>query len=85
MINNVKKGIIIIVLSTLFFAIMDGVSRYLADTYMVDGTAKAIGDCGTTKNGVWIPDNPSGFTFGTNGFFAFLIIIHTLIAISSST
>ena len=41
---------------------------YLADTYMVDGTAKAIGDCGTTKNGVWIPDDPSGFTFGTNGF-----------------
>ena len=35
MINNVKKGIIIIVLSTLFFAIIDGVSRYLADTYNV--------------------------------------------------
>ena len=35
MINNVKKGIIIIVLSTLFFAIMDGISRYLADTYNV--------------------------------------------------
>ena len=35
MINNVKKGIIMIVLATLFFAIMDGVSRYLADTYNV--------------------------------------------------
>ena len=41
---------------------------YLAETYMVDGTAQAIGDCGETKNGVWIPKDPSGFTFGTNGF-----------------
>ena len=35
MINNVKLGIFIIILSTLFFATMDGVSRYLADTYNV--------------------------------------------------
>ena len=35
MINNVKKGILIIILATLFFAIMDGVSRYLAETYNV--------------------------------------------------
>jgi drug/metabolite transporter (DMT)-like permease len=35
MINNVKKGIIMIILATLFFAVMDGVSRYLADTYNV--------------------------------------------------
>lgn len=35
MINNVKKGISIIILATLFFAIMDGVSRYLAETYNV--------------------------------------------------
>jgi drug/metabolite transporter (DMT)-like permease len=35
MINNVKKGIFIIILATLFFSIMDGVSRYLAETYNV--------------------------------------------------
>ena len=35
MTNNVKLGILIIILSTLFFATMDGVSRYLADTYNV--------------------------------------------------
>lgn len=35
MTNNVKRGILIIILSTLFFATMDGVSRYLADTYNV--------------------------------------------------
>ena len=35
MINNVKKGISTIILATLFFAIMDGVSRYLAETYNV--------------------------------------------------
>jgi len=35
MINNVQKGILIIILATLFFAIMDGVSRYLAETYNV--------------------------------------------------
>jgi drug/metabolite transporter (DMT)-like permease len=35
MINNVKKGVLTIVLATLFFAIMDGVSRYLAENYNV--------------------------------------------------
>ena len=35
MVNNVKKGIFIIILATLFFSIMDGVSRYLAETYNV--------------------------------------------------
>ena len=35
MINNVKKGISTIILATLFFAIMDGVSRYLVETYNV--------------------------------------------------
>ena len=35
MINNVRIGILIIVLATLFFAVMDGVSRYLAETYNV--------------------------------------------------
>jgi|TARA_B110000285_G_scaffold82784_1_gene95294 drug/metabolite transporter (DMT)-like permease len=35
MINNIKKGIFIIILATFFFSIMDGVSRYLAETYNV--------------------------------------------------
>ena len=35
MVNNAKKGIFIIIIATLFFAIMDGVSRYLAETYNV--------------------------------------------------
>ena len=35
MINNFKKGVLTIVLATLFFAIMDGVSRYLAENYNV--------------------------------------------------
>ena len=35
MINNVKNGILLIILATLFFATMDGVSRYLAETYNV--------------------------------------------------
>ena len=35
MVNNAKKGIFIIIVATLFFAIMDGVSRYLAETYNV--------------------------------------------------
>ena len=41
---------------------------YFAETYLVDGTQLAIGDTGETKNGVWIPKDPSGFTYGTNGF-----------------
>ena len=41
---------------------------YMGETYLVDGTQLAIGDTGETKNGVWIPKDPSGFTYGTNGF-----------------
>jgi len=35
LINNVKNGILLIIFATLFFATMDGVSRYLAETYNV--------------------------------------------------
>ena len=35
MINNVKNGILLIILATLFFVTMDVVSRYLAETYNV--------------------------------------------------
>jgi len=41
---------------------------YMADFIQIDGTA-AISDFGETKNGVWIPKDPSGLTFGTNGFW----------------
>jgi hypothetical protein len=42
---------------------------YLAEVVVIDGTAQAVTDLGETKNGVWIPKDPSGLTFGTNGFY----------------
>ena len=44
---------------------MDG---YMAEVTFVDGTALDASSFGETKNGVWIPKDPSGTTFGTNGF-----------------
>ena len=44
------------------------IDAYLAETIYVDGTQYAASQFGETKNGVWIPKNPSGTTFGTNGF-----------------
>ena len=41
---------------------------YMADFIQIDGTA-AISDFGETKNGVWVPKDPSGLTFGNNGFW----------------
>jgi len=40
---------------------------YMADFITIDGPA-SISDFGETKNGVWIPKDPSGLTFGNNGF-----------------
>jgi len=47
---------------------------YFADCYfsqyvLVDGTALDPTSFGQFKNGVWIPKNVSGLTFGTNGFY----------------
>ena len=42
---------------------------YMAETYFIDGTAYAASDFGETKNGVWIPKDASGLTFGNNGFY----------------
>ena len=39
----------------------------MAEFIVIDGDA-AISDFGETKNGVWIPKDPSGLTFGNNGF-----------------
>jgi hypothetical protein len=42
---------------------------YMADFVCLDGTAASPTDLGEDKNGVWVPKNPSGLTFGTNGFW----------------
>ena len=42
---------------------------YITEFVVIDGTAQAVGDFGETKNGVWIPKDPSGLTFGTNGVY----------------
>ena len=42
---------------------------YAADVIMLDGTAASPTDFGEDKNGVWVPKDPSGLTFGTNGFW----------------
>ena len=41
---------------------------YLAETIMLDGTSTDASSFGETKNGIWIPIDTSGLTFGTNGF-----------------
>ena len=43
-------------------------SGYMAEFICIDGTA-SISDFGETKDGVWIPKDPSGLTFGNNGFW----------------
>ena len=42
---------------------------YMAEVVFNDGQAYAASDYGETKNGVWIPKDPSGLTFGNNGFY----------------
>ena len=42
---------------------------YIAEFVIIDGTAQAPTDLGESKNGVWIPKDPSGLTFGTNGVY----------------
>ena len=42
---------------------------YMAECVVIDGTAQAATDFGESKNGVWIPKDPSGLTFGTNGVY----------------
>ena len=43
---------------------------YLAETIFIDGGTEdfTAGNFGETKDGVWIPKDPSGLTFGSNGF-----------------
>ena len=41
---------------------------YFAEVIMADGQSYAPTQFGESKNGVWIPKDPSGTTFGNNGF-----------------
>ena len=41
----------------------------MAEVTFVDGTALDASSFGETKNGVWIPKDPSGLTFGNQGFY----------------
>lgn len=41
---------------------------YLAEINFIDGSALTPTSFGETKNGVWVPKDPSGLTYGTNGF-----------------
>tara|TARA_A100001201_G_scaffold56115_2_gene54478 strand:+ start:661 stop:1443 length:783 start_codon:yes stop_codon:yes gene_type:complete len=40
---------------------------YLAEFFLIDGTAHAPTDFGESFNGYWRPKSPSGLNFGTNG------------------
>ena len=44
------------------------IQSYLAQWCFIDGTTYAASDFGETKNGVWIPKDPSGLTFGSEGY-----------------
>ena len=46
-------------------AVGDG---YLAEVNFIDGTALDPTSFGETKEGIWIPKDPTGLTYGTNGF-----------------
>ena len=41
---------------------------YLAEVNFIDGTALDPSSFGETKEGIWIPKDPTGLTYGTNGF-----------------
>jgi len=42
---------------------------YIAEYVFIDGTQYEASDFGETVNGVWIPKDPSGLTFGDNGAY----------------
>ena len=44
------------------------IQSYLAQWCYIDGTTVAASEFGETKNGVWIPKDPSGLSFGSEGF-----------------
>jgi len=46
----------------------DALDGYLAEINFIDGTALTADSFGETVQGIWIPKDTSGLTFGTNGF-----------------
>jgi len=42
---------------------------YMAEVHFIDGTALDATSFGETINGIWVPKNVSGLTYGTNGFY----------------
>jgi len=47
----------------------NGFSGYLAETILIDGSALNPTSFAENHNGVWRPIDPSGLTFGTQGFW----------------
>ena len=47
----------------------EGCDVQLADIILCDGQSYGPDSFGETKNGVWIPKDPSGLTFGNNGYY----------------
>ena len=45
-----------------------GADVYLADVHFCDGQSYAPTQFAESKNGVWIPKNPAGTTYGNNGY-----------------
>ena len=47
-----------------------GVDGYIAEVVALDGSAlNPVDNLGEFKNGIWIPKDPSGLTFGSRGFY----------------
>ena len=42
---------------------------YIAEYVFIDGTQYDVSNFGESKNDVWVPKDPSGLTFGNNGFY----------------
>ncbi len=47
----------------------EGADLQMAEIVFNDGQAYGPDSYGETKNGVWIPKDPSGLTFGNNGYY----------------
>ena len=46
----------------------NGTNLYYAEFLFFDGQSYAPTEVAESKNGIWIPKNPSGLSFGNNGF-----------------
>ena len=44
------------------------IDAYLTEVNFIDGTALDASSFGEFKEGIWIPKDPTGLTYGTNGF-----------------